>query len=73
MTPNEFTAWLDGFLDGKDSLTADQIATLRAKAEKLMPLKGLTLGSVIVGRTPEETRQAYAAPTGNVAYTRAES
>ena len=41
MQPNEFTAWLEGFLDGKDSLNAEQIATLRAKADKLTPLKGL--------------------------------
>ena len=44
MQPNEFTAWLDGFLDGKESLTAEQIATLRAKADKLTPFKGLNVG-----------------------------
>ena len=41
MAPAEFLAWLDGFLDGKSGLTSDQVATLRAKAEKLAPLKNL--------------------------------
>ena len=31
MTLAEFKAWLDGFLDGKDGLTAEQVATVRAK------------------------------------------
>ena len=44
MTPAEFLSWLDGFLDEKDGLTADQVAKVRAQAQKLNPLKGLTLG-----------------------------
>lgn len=37
MTPNEFIAWLDGFLDGKESLTAEQIATLRSRLPHAAP------------------------------------
>ncbi len=31
MTLAEFKAWLDGYLDGKDGLSADQVATVREK------------------------------------------
>lgn len=68
MTPNEFTAWLDGFLDGKDSLNAEQIATLRAKADKLQPLKGLS-GL----QYPPGVRAAGVAPIAGVAYSNAEN
>jgi hypothetical protein len=39
MTLAEFKAWLDGYLDGKDGLTAGQVAAIR---EKL----GLTFGDL---------------------------
>ena len=58
MQPNEFTAWLDGFLDGKESLTAEQIATLRTKADKLTPFKGLNVG--ILPRAVTSDPHAYA-------------
>ena len=31
MTLTEFKAWLDGYLDGKDGLTAEQVAIVRDK------------------------------------------
>lgn len=32
MTPGEFSAWMDGFLDGKEKLTKNDIAKIKAKS-----------------------------------------
>ena len=46
MKPDEFKAWLDGFLDGKDALDAAQIERIKEQAAKLAgPLAGLTFPS----------------------------
>ncbi len=37
MTLAEFKAWLDGYLDGKDGLTAEQVATVQAKLTGVTP------------------------------------
>jgi hypothetical protein len=60
MTPGEFLAWLDGYLDGKDGLTADQVVTLRTKAQSLNPLRPmLRTGDIGVVSTGAMTATAY--------------
>lgn len=35
MTPGEFTSWLEGFLDGKDRLSKEQLKAIKKKASEV--------------------------------------
>lgn len=42
MTLSEFKSWLDGYLDGKDGLTAEQVAAVQAKLATVQERLDLT-------------------------------
>ena len=52
MTPAEFKAWLDGYLDGKDGLTADQVGAVKAKLATVQPEHHTDFGKLMGPNLP---------------------
>jgi hypothetical protein len=48
MTLNEFKAWLDGFREGKEGLSKDEIALMRQKLDEVVEPAPMVMPPVVV-------------------------